>query len=186
MDAEQAIRSRRTIKAFDREPVDRATLEELLELARWAPNHNLTNPWRFRVLGPRALARLKDAAGELAGAAAPAGADAAELARVAAAKLDRAPTLVVCSVKRAHDPVQDEEDLHAAACAAYIVLLGAHARGLAGYWRTPGVLRSDAGRAAVGLPPDERFVGLLYLGRALQTAAAPAREAPERYTEFLD
>ena len=35
------------------EPVDRATLDELLELARWAPNHHLTNPWRFRVLGPR-------------------------------------------------------------------------------------------------------------------------------------
>jgi nitroreductase len=186
MDAEQAIRSRRTIKAFDRQPVDRATLEELLELARWAPNHNLTNPWRFRVLGPQALQRLKDAAGQLAAAACPPGADAADLARVAAAKLERAPTLVVCSVMRAQDPVQDEEDLHAAACAAYIVLLGAHARGLAGYWRTPGVLRSDAGCAAIGLPADERFVGLLYLGRPLQTAEAPPRAPLERYTQFLD
>ena len=33
-------------------PVDRATLDELLDLARWAPNHHLTNPWRFRVVGP--------------------------------------------------------------------------------------------------------------------------------------
>jgi nitroreductase len=186
MDAEHAIRSRRTIKAFDRQPVDRATLEELLELARWAPNHNLTNPWRFRVLGPQALARLKDAAGKLAAANAPAGADVADVARVAAAKLERAPTLVVCSVKHAPDPVQDEEDLHAAACAAYIVLLGAHARGLAGYWRTPAVLRSQDGRAAIGLPSDERFVGLLYLGRALQSAEPPERVALERYAQFLD
>ena len=52
MELEQAIRSRRTHKAFAPEPVPRAVLEELLELARWAPNHNLTNPWRFRVLGP--------------------------------------------------------------------------------------------------------------------------------------
>src|SRR5881397_2337578 len=51
VELEQAIRSRRTVKAFGREPVERETLEELLELARWAPNHNLTNPWRFRVLG---------------------------------------------------------------------------------------------------------------------------------------
>ena len=100
MELEQAIRTRRTVKAFDPQPVDRATLEELLELARWAPNHNLTNPWRFRVVGSQALARLKQAAGEVAVAGAPQGADAAEVARVAAAKLDRAPTLVVCSARR--------------------------------------------------------------------------------------
>ncbi len=63
VELEEAIRTRRTHKAYGAEPVDRATLRELLDLARWAPNHNLTNPWRFRVLGPGALARLKDAAG---------------------------------------------------------------------------------------------------------------------------
>ncbi len=186
MDTEQAIRSRRTVKAFEPRPVDRQTLEELLELARWAPNHNLTNPWRFRVVGPRSLDRLKRAAGELAVQTAPGGADHAELARVAAAKLERAPTLVVCSVTRSPDPVRDEEDLHAAAVAAYIVLLGAHARGLAGYWRTPGVLRTGAGCDAVGLPADERFVGLLYLGHARQSAEAPGREPVEHYAQFLD
>src|SRR4029450_11866627 len=127
-----------THKAYGPDPVDRETLEELLELARWAPNHNLTNPWRFRVLGPEALARLKEAAGP-----------------EAAAKLDRAPTLVVASVKQTGDPVQDEEDVHAAAVATYIVLVAAHGRGLAGYWRTPAVLRSDEGRAALGVEADE-------------------------------
>ncbi len=52
MDVEEAIRSRRTHKAYGPEPVGRDTLDELFELARWAPNHHLTNPWRFRVLGP--------------------------------------------------------------------------------------------------------------------------------------
>jgi nitroreductase len=186
MDVEDAIRSRRTVKAFERRPVDRRTLAELLELARWAPNHNLTNPWRFRVLGPQALERLKEAAARLGAETAPAGADPKECARVAAAKLDRAPTLVVCSARQGGDEVQDEEDLHAAGVAAYIVLLGAHARGLAGYWRTPAVLRTDAGRGAVGLEPDERFVGLLYLGHAVQSAEPPAREPIERYADFLD
>src|SRR5205814_567003 len=109
-----------------------------------------------------------------------------KLAEAAAAKLDRAPTLVVCSVEQSGDPVQDDEDAHAAAIAAYIVLLAAHARELAGYWRTPGVMRSDAGRAAVGLPPSERFIGLLHLGRALQEVDAPERAEPGRYVEFLD
>jgi nitroreductase len=186
VDVEEAIRNRRTVKAFRAEPVDRRTLDELLELARWAPNHHLTNPWRFRVVGPRALERLKAAAAELAVAEAPPGADAEKVGAAAAAKLDRAPTLVVCSALRSDDPEQATEDEHATAIAAYIVLLGAHARGLAGYWRTPAVLRHAAGRAAVGLPDDERFMGLLHLGRAAEAAQAPEREPAERYVSFLD
>ena len=168
MDVETAIRTRRTHKAFKPEAVPRQTLEELFELARWAPNHHLTAPWRFRVLGPDSLERLKQAAGP-----------------ESAPKLDRAPTLVVCSCALSGDPVQDEEDLHATACAAYIVLLSAHARGLAGYWRTPEVLRSEAGRRAVGLPGDERFVSLLHLGRPVQDQRPPDRPAVADTTIIL-
>jgi nitroreductase len=168
MDVDEAIRSRRTHKAYKPEPVERATLEELFDLAQWAPNHHLTAPWRFRVIGPLALTQLKEAAGP-----------------DAASKLDRAPTLIVASAKLSGDPEQDEEDLHATAVAAYIVLLGAHARGLAGYWRTPGVLRTPEGRAAVGLPDDERFVGLLHIGHPVQEQKPPERP-PEQVAEFLE
>jgi nitroreductase len=169
VDVETAIRTRRTHKAFKPGRVPREELDALFELARWAPNHHLTNPWRFRVLGPGALERLKEAAGP-----------------EAAPKLDRAPTLVVCSARLSGDPIQDEEDLHATACAAFIVLLGAHARGLAGYWRTPDVLRTDEGRAAVGLRPEERFVSLIHLGRAVQERAAPEREPATSVVSYLD
>ena len=170
MELEAAIRGRRTHKAYGREPVDRATLEELFELARWAPNHHLTNPWRFRVLGPSALERLKAAAGP-----------------EAAAKLDRAPTLIAVSVTQGGaDPVADEEDLLAGAVAAYIVLLAAHGRGLAGYWRTPAVVRTDAGRAALGVPPDERVIGLLHLGPPRQERDAPERAPAGDVVTFLD
>jgi nitroreductase len=169
VDVESAIRERRTHKAFGSEPVDRQTLDELLELARWAPNHNLTNPWRFRVLGPESLRRLKEAAGP-----------------EAAAKLDRAPTLVAASVVQTGDPVQDEEDLCATAVAVYVVLLAAHARGLVGYWRTPEVLRTPEGRAALGIPDGERFVGLIHLGPLRQGREPPERLAPNEYVAFLD
>jgi nitroreductase len=168
MEVDEAIRTRRTHKAYGAEPVPRETLEELFELARWAPNHNLTNPWRFRVLGPEALARLKLAAG-------PEG----------AAKLDRAPTLVAASQVRSEDPVQDEEDLCATATASYIVLLGAHARGLAGYWRTPAVLRTPEGRAALGVGDDERVIGLLHLGPPRQEREPPERLPPADFVTFL-
>jgi nitroreductase len=168
VDVEEAIRTRRTHKVYGPDPVPRETLDELFELARWAPNHNLTNPWRFRVLGAESLARLKEAAG-------------AE----AAAKLDRAPTLVVVSASETGDAIQDEEDYAAASVAAYIVLLGAHARGLAGYWRTPAVLRTSEGRAAVEVPAGERVIGLLHLGPLRQEKEPPGRMAPGDFVTYL-
>ena len=168
MELEEAIRTRRTHKAYGAEPVPRSTLDELFELARWAPNHNVTNPWRFRVLGPESLARLKEAAGP-----------------EAAAKLERAPTLIVASVIRVGDPVQDEEDLLATAVASYIVLLAAHARGLAGYWRTPAVLRTPGGCHAAGVPEGERAIGLLHLGSARQEKEPPERLPPGDFVTYL-
>jgi nitroreductase len=166
MDLEEAVRTRRTHKSFGSEPVPRQTLDELFELARWAPNHHLTQPWRFRVLGAETLARLKEAGGP-----------------AETIKLNRAPTLVVASAKLSGDLVQDEEDLHATACAVYAVLLGAHARGLASYWRTPAVLRTKRGRDAVGLPNGERFVGLIHLGPPL--SEPPTKERQPTSVEYL-
>jgi nitroreductase len=163
MELEAAIRSRRTHKAYGPDPVDRATLDDLFDLARWAPNHHLTNPWRFRVVGPGALARLKDAAGP-----------------DAASKLDRAPTLVVVST------VGNEEDRDATAAAAYIVLLAAHGRGLAGYWRTPEVLQRPEGRAAVGVGDDEQVLGLLHLGAPRQEQRVPERAPVGAVVDYLD
>ena len=79
----------------------------------------------------------------------------------------------------------DEEDLCATAAAIYAVLLAAHARGLAGYWRTPRILRTKAGREAVGLPDGERFVGLIHLGTPKGKPPPPVRARLEDYRLFL-
>ncbi len=168
MDVETAIRTRRTHKAYGAEPVPPAELEELLELARFAPNHHLTEPWRFRVLGPETLERLI-AAGEPS----------------EASKLRRAPTLVVASARLTGDEHQDREDLLATACAVYAVLLAAHGRGLASYWRTPKLLESPEGRAAVGLPDGEELVALIHLGRPVTSPPAKERRPPAEYVELL-
>jgi nitroreductase len=172
MKLEKAIRTRRTHKAFGPDALDRETLEQLFELARWAPNHHLSNPWRFRVLGERTRTALM----ELAEAAQPG----------SAVKLRRAPTLVAVSAQLTGDAAQDREDLLASAVAAYIVLLGAHARGLAGYWRTVPLLEERPARELLGLDAREAALGLLYLGTPIQEQRVPERAAVSEIARFLD
>ncbi len=159
---------RRTHKAFGPEPVPRETLLEIFAAARFAPTHHMTEPWRFRVLGPDTLAALKGVAGEKE-----------------AAKLDRAPTLVVATAALTGDLVQDEEDVCATAAAIELVLLAATERGLATYWRTPSVLRTRPGREAVGIPAGERFLGLLHFGTPAREPAPRERKPAASYVEFL-
>jgi nitroreductase len=168
VDVEDAIRTRRTHKAYEPEPVDRVVVESLLELARFAPNHHLTEPWRFRVIGPETFDRLV-AAGE----------------PNEASKLGRAPTLVVASALLTGDEHQNREDLLAAGCAVYIVLLGAHARGLASYWRTPKLFETQAARDILGFDEREEFVSLIHLGAPATSPSAKERKPPEEYVEFL-
>jgi len=165
---EQLAAARRTHKEFGTQPVDHDTLLELLEVARFAPTHHMTEPWRFRVLGPETLTALQAAAGESE-----------------AKKLERAPTLVVASAALSGELVQDEEDVCATAAAVTLVLLAATERGIATYWRTPAILRTARGRAAVGVPDGERFLGLLHFGPPAREPAARERRAASEYVTFL-
>jgi nitroreductase len=165
---EELAAARRTHKTFGPEPLPRETLLELLAVARFAPTHHLNQPWRFRVLGPATLDALKRAAGEKE-----------------AAKLDRAPTLVLATASLTGDLAMDEEDVCATAAAITLVILAATERDIATYWRTPQVLRTKVGREAVGIPSGERFLGLLHFGSAVREPTPREREPVERYAEFL-
>src|SRR5206468_6996888 len=139
-------RRRRTHKQYGSQPVDEPTVRALVDLARYAPNHHLTQPWRFRNLGPETRAALEAVAGEKE-----------------AMKLRRAPTLVLATAALSGDPHTDEEDLAAVASGVYAVLLAATARGLASYWRTPAAFESDEVRAILGLAPSEKIAALIHL-----------------------
>jgi nitroreductase len=160
VDVDAAIRARRTHKQYGREPLDEATVRELLDLARRAPNHKLTQPWRFRLLGPATRAQIDEVAGENE-----------------AMKLRRAPTLVLATAALSGDPHTDREDLLATGCAVYAVLLGATSRGLASYWRTPACFEEPEVRAILGLPENEQVVGLIHLGPAASDPPAKERLA---------
>jgi nitroreductase len=100
-------------------------------------------------------------------------------------KLRRAPTLVLATARLSGEEVADEEDLHATACAVYAVLLGATARGLASYWRTPGAFADPLVRSVLGLGDDERVVALIHLGPPVSDPPGKERAPLEDIVSFL-
>jgi nitroreductase len=168
VDVEQAIRARRTHKQYGPGAVDDATLRELVDLARSAPNHKLTNPWRFRVLGPETRRRIEELAGEKE-----------------AVKLRRAPTLLLATAVPSDDPVLAGEDVLATACAVYAILLAATSRGLASYWRTPACFRERAVREVLGLESREQVVALLHLGPPVSDPPPKERAPVEEILSVL-
>jgi len=160
MDVLDAIRNRRTIRRFQDRPVDRETVAVLLDAAVRAPNHRLTEPWRFYVLDRAALDRFAE---ELAAPLRARGAD-AETLRKFKADLAPAPLAVAVTCKTSASDRRARED-YAATCAAIEnMLLAAVGLGLGGYWRTGRLVSDPAVRACLGIPPEEEVVGFVYFG----------------------
>jgi nitroreductase len=168
MDLERAIRERRTTKNFTDQPVDAAVVRELVELATWVPNHKLTAPWRFRLVGPDSTAFLVDIAPE----------DKKK-------KVVRAKTRVLVSVVVAGDPVRREEDLLSTGAAVQTLLLAATARGIDSFWQTPTIPSLAPARFKLGIPADEQLVAVVHLGYAADERTTPARpDLGAVYTEL--
>lgn len=181
MDALQLIKSRRSVRAFKPDPVPREVIERILDAAVWAPNHKLTEPWRFYVMGSetkRRFAELRSRlrAGKVADPNAPEVKAAVE--RIYNETL-ATPVLLAVALLVAGDQVQRDEDFAATAMAVQNILLGAAGLGVGTYLRTGEIIQRPEMRELLGLPGNERIFGVIYMGYPAEVA--PKRRAP--YTE---
>ena len=166
MEVLEAIRTRRMIGAFAPEAPPREVIERLIQAAVWAPNHHLTEPWRFHVLVGSAREALAGAVGEwLGGPDRPVENPEGE-ARAMRAKLLRSPAIVIVTQARdlQADEVRDLEDYAACACATHNLLLAAHAEGLAAKWSTGKLARFPPVQRFLGISREDRVVAFVYLG----------------------
>lgn len=56
----EVLRGRRTINLFLQSDVPQQLILDAIEAATWAPNHHLTEPWHFYILGERAKEQCLD------------------------------------------------------------------------------------------------------------------------------
>lgn len=169
------VRSRRTSMLVDRDrPVPRELVEQLCELATWAPNHKRTWPWRFALLEGDARGRL----GNVIADAMEVHGDPPEKVLKARGKYLRTPATLVVGTAEGDSPLRTAENRDAVAAGIQNLLLAATAAGLATYWGSCPKGTNDAVGDLVGWDAGTHVTGLLYLGWASTEVAAPERPAP--------
>ena len=162
MELFEAIRTRRTVGKSEG-AVPRETIMELIEAATWAPNHKMTQPWRFTVLSGNARTRM----GEVFGNQAAQSMDETQRASFIEGQIKktlRAPTIIIVSTRTVADPMMAEEDLTATAAATQNLLLAAHAKGLSAAWKSGSIVYDPEVKRYLGLDPTDRIIAIIYLG----------------------
>lgn len=168
MDVIEAIRARHTIRRFEKRAVEREKLETLLDAAVRAPNHRLTEPWRFHVLTGAALERF----GEDMAAPLRARGEGEEVVAKFKADLLPAPAAVVVTCRTPESERQAREDYAATCAAIQNMLLAAVGLGLGGYWRTGRLVGDGQVRHSLGIPPEEEVVGVVCFGYPAETGGS--------------
>src|SRR5437868_13719166 len=182
----EIIEQRRSIKKFTDRAVTRAEIETLLDAAILAPNHRLTRPWRFYVLGPASRYAYGLALGERKARNLSDPKAAGTLRETVAAEHRQLPCMIAVAVVHHDNPEIGEEDYAAAMMAIENLALTAVALGLGTHIKTGGVMSDLASRAAVGVAEGERIVAIVNVGepgelpppRKRELATAPTTWRP--------
>jgi nitroreductase len=175
----EVLRGRRTIDLYVPEPVGTVVLREAIEVARWAPNHRLTEPWHFYLIGPVTAAAITELAVEIDSAAK--GEKAGEVRR---ARLKGIPGFFVLTSRRADDPLADRENYAACCCAAQNLMLYLWQRGVGAKWTTGKITRDQRFYDLLGIDAGkEVVVGFFWYGTPKVVPAQKRKEIVELVTE---
>jgi nitroreductase len=167
------VRSRRTHLLVDRDRgVDPDVVERLCELATWAPNHKKTWPWRFAAFTGDGRLRLGGAfVDDMCERGV--GDEAKHLKTLT--KYARTPVSLVVGCAASDHPTFHDENRDAVSAGIQNLLLGATALGLASFWSTAPVIDAPRALALCGFAPDDRIIGVIYLGWPSGTVEPPPR-----------
>jgi nitroreductase len=174
MDAIEAILTRRSVpKVSDRAP-ESEEIQRLLDVAVRAPNHHLTEPWRFVVLKGEALDRLGSAMAERVRQQYADDPDLEKRVEVERARPRRAPVIVVIIYSPSDNPKAIErEDRYAVGALMQNILLAAHASGLGAYLRTGPAAEYEGVHRFFDLNDGEEIAGFIYLGYPIEDTGNP-------------
>jgi nitroreductase len=185
MKTSDAMQSRRSIKRFAAREVTREEIETLLAHATLAPNHRLTQPWRFYVLGPGARYAYGLALGARKARKLEDPAAGAALRETVGAEHRALPAMIAVAVVSHENPETAEEDYAAAMMAVQNICLTAVTLGLGTHIKTGAIMNDPAARAAVGVPDSQRIVAVVNVGEPSEEVPAKKREPAPSLTTWV-
>ncbi len=158
------IRQRRTVHDFTTEIPPLELIMQAIELARWAPNHKLTQPWRFRLIGPETKAAIVELNAKLIQETK--GEEAAQHKRV---RWFAVPGWLAISSIKSDDPIRDQENYASVCCAIQNFTLFLWESGVGVKWTTGPVTQHPEFDKILDLNPEqEKIVGLIWYGYPAQ------------------
>ncbi|MXG28311.1 nitroreductase [Streptomyces sp. YIM 132580] len=182
MDVMTAVLTRRSEQVLTGPAPGDEEFTYLLQGASSAPDHGRLRPWRWVLLRGEDSDLLGDCLAEESGA------DAAQAEQLRA-KLRRAPLVAALVFSPRGERIPEWEQIAAASCMSYSLMLLLHARGYGSIWRTGRLVRSEAAAELLGLGAGEKLLGSLDIGTALPSTARnrrPPEEVSTRVTRFSD
>ena len=176
----ERIRARRTVKLFLNQPVSKQLVLDAIEVARWAPNHHVTEPWHFYLLGEEAIKKSVDLTRVVVTERK--GADMGEFkAKDAASR----PGWLVVTCSRSDDELLQQEDYASVCCAIQNLSLYLSEAGVASKWSTGPITRDDRFYELLGIDRDAEFiVGLIWYGYPKITPTQKRKSVEEIVTEL--
>lgn len=183
------IRHRRTVKpaSFNNEPVPEEVIRQMLENARWAPTHALTQPWRFVVLSGEALQRFAAMREQLYKEDTPPEKfNENKFRKLSEQLLASRYTILIGMQRQATEKIPEWEEIAAVACAVQNMQLTAFAYGVSTFWSTGGMIGHPAVKQFMGLGETDRCLGLLYVGKSDLTAEDTPRRPVAEIVQIHD
>lgn len=174
----EVLRGRRTIELFLQTPVPDALVKEAIEAATWAPNHHVTEPWKFYLLGRDSIAACLGLVCDIVTAKKD-----AKAGEFKAKSWAEKPGWLVVSCRRSDTESTQQEDYAACCAATQNFLLYLWKAGVGSKWTTGDITKDARFFDIVGIDADAEFVvGLIWYGYPKLTPTQSRRP----FNEVLD
>ncbi len=176
----EVLKGRRTINLFLQTPVPRQLVLDAIEAATWAPNHHVTEPWRFLLMGPETVARTIELVREIVTQD-----KGPELAEFKARSWSEKPGWLTVTCTRCDDELREREDYAAVSVAVQNLMLYLWKAGVGSKWTTGPVTRDPRFFEILGIDPEEEFiVGTIWYGYPKVTPEQSRKELDQVLEEL--
>ena len=176
----EVLLGRRTINLYLQTRVPTGLVREAVEAATWAPNHHVTEPWHFYLLGSETIARCVDLVRDIVTEKK----KDAKAADFKASRWAEKPGWLVVTCQRSDDDLRQQEDYAACSAAIQNLALYLWKAGVGSKWTTGDITRDPRFFDIVGIGPDEFVVGLLWYGYPKVTPDQSRKPVREALTEL--